>query len=75
MYEVCYIYSTFNNLFKKLVPNPSFEAGEISRFDFGQGIVGKQIAKFLIICKLLVQKCHFDERVQKRFQYNQSSVI
>uniref|UniRef100_G3NQ89 Uncharacterized protein n=1 Tax=Gasterosteus aculeatus aculeatus TaxID=481459 RepID=G3NQ89_GASAC len=24
----------------KLVPNPSFEAGEISRFDFGQGIVG-----------------------------------
>lgn len=54
MYEVCYIYSTFNNrLFKKLVPKPSFEVDGISRFDFGQGIVGKQIAKFLMICKLL----------------------
>ncbi len=30
-----------NSLFQKLVPNPAFVVDGVSRFDFGQGNIGK----------------------------------
>lgn len=29
-------------LFQKLVPNPSFTVDGLSRFDFGQGVIGRR---------------------------------
>lgn len=36
------IIRTTLSLFQKLVPNPSFTVDGLSRFDFGQGLIGRR---------------------------------
>uniref|UniRef100_A0A3Q3G0I4 Calpain catalytic domain-containing protein n=1 Tax=Labrus bergylta TaxID=56723 RepID=A0A3Q3G0I4_9LABR len=43
----------------KLVPNPSFTVDGVSRFDFGQGLVGKKCTSLIII---IVSSCTVDIR-------------